>query len=193
MNTKSVADRIGISSATLRLWTTSDYREYFSKSAQGDGTRRVWTEHDVQVAAMIVELKQAGMGGDDIRATLASMKEGEWKGLPDVPSELPSVQAMQEIADTRLNEREKALRSQIALLAGEVDELRGALDAERETSTALREQLTSKEREWGEALGQLKALTGERRSVVFWLAVIAGVVVFVVVLAGVDVFVRTGG
>lgn len=190
LSTKEVATRVGVSTATLRLWTTQDYKAFFTPDAQGDGKRRTWRDHDVKLAKLIAEMRSQNMDADDIIATLQTMRANDWKGLPEMPDALPSLAAVQKVAETRLDEREKALRSHIATLAGEIETLRTELRTERQRSTELGEQLSAKERALGLAQGELEAMkAADRRERRLWLAVVivaaiaAGGVAAVVVLA----------
>ncbi|MEL6272435.1 MAG: MerR family transcriptional regulator [Chloroflexota bacterium] len=178
MNTKEVADRLGRSTATMRLWTTQEYKAYFSDGAQGDGTRRVWNDRDLQIATLIHELKVEGMQTDSILATLNAVRDNDWQGLPESPDALPSLAAVKQVADTRLDEREKALRMQISTLSVEVDNLRTELKDTRAENTQLRDRLTERERELGRAQGQLEELRKQdTRQTRLWLAVIVGALV----------------
>jgi len=189
MKTKEVADRLGLDTSTVRVWSGRDYVEFMSESAQGGGRRRYFTERDVQVLAYVVQQRDEGTLHDEIREHLVSMKNDNWRGLPPVPpkpgydNEVPMVTA--EAASVAITKQAERLNLQIATLESQISVLEEALEEERGERKQLQTQLTEAREELGELRGQLRAIEVERKPAGYWLKVIAGVVFATIILAAI--------
>lgn len=199
MKTKEVADRLGLDTSTVRVWSGRDYLEFMSESAQGGGRRRHFTERDVQVLAYVVQQRDEGTLHEEIRAQLAAMKKDNWRGLPPVPpkpgynNEVPMVTA--EAASLAISKQAEKLNLQIVTLEGQIATLEEALEEERGERKQLQAQLTQAREELGELRGQLRAIETERKPASYWLKVMAGVVLATIVLAAIviAVLLASGG
>jgi len=84
--TKDVADRIGVSTATIRIWTAEDgpFSPFISDEARGGRGRvqRNFTDEDVRVLAHAKMLSDSGMTLEQVAAALASMQENACHATP---------------------------------------------------------------------------------------------------------------
>jgi DNA-binding transcriptional MerR regulator len=139
--TKQLAEWLGVSEVTLRQWTTGEWAEYLSPTAQGgDGRRRFFTERDARIAAYIWYLKEHGEPKRTIHDTLRRMMDEDWANLPDMPPAPPSMGPIsmmpREAADAAITQQRAALLREITMLNERVQQLEGQLGNEK----ALRDQ-----------------------------------------------------
>lgn len=140
-----VADRLGVSVATVRSWS-NEFRDYLSPSAamaqsatgEGPGQRR-YTDQDVAALAHVKRLMAEGLTFDEVRQALGKMTPDE-RAAP--PVEVPTATAPNEstalalpdmlraITDAHRGEVE-ALRARIADLQADKTRLQSELDALR--------------------------------------------------------------
>ncbi len=199
MKTKEVADRLGLDTSTIRVWSGRDYIEFMSESARGGGRRRHFTERDVQVLAFVTQMRAGGTLHDDIHRDLITMQGDNWRGLPDIPpkpghdNDIPMVTA--EAATVALSKQAENLNLQIITLEKQISILEGELEAERGERRQLQSQLTEAREQLGELRGQLRAVEAERKSTGYWLKVVAASVFATVVLAAlvIAVLMASGG
>lgn len=199
MKTKEVADRLGLDTSTIRVWSGRDYIDFMSESAQGGGRRRHFTERDVQVLAYVVQARDEGTLHDEIRQQLVSMRQDNWRGLPDIPpkpghdNEVPMVPA--EAASIAISKQAEKLNLQIITLEKQVDLLEEALEEERGERKQLQTQLTETKEQLGELRGQLHVVEAERKPTDYWLKIIAIAVFATLVLAAIviAVLIATNG
>lgn len=135
--TKQLADWLSVSEVTIRQWTTGEWGEYLSATAQGgDGRRRYFTEQDARIVAYIWQLKEQGEPKATIHTTLQRMRDENWMNLPDMPPAPPSVGPIsmipREAADSAITQQRAALMREIAMLSERVEQLEDVLDAERQ-------------------------------------------------------------
>ena len=117
---KHIEAAFGISSATVRNWSTEFERHLSPTARPGKNRHRTYTDDDLRVFALVSELKRMGQTFADIHAALDNGQRGE---LPDMDSD-----------KLALRHADKALIAQVDLLQRDLAEVR----VERDT---LREQL----------------------------------------------------
>ncbi len=165
MRTKDVAERLDVSTASVRQWTADVYPEFFSASARGGKTRE-FTDRDVQILAAIAEMSKSNVGRDDIRIELTQIQANNWQALPPVPG-LPIDDGEpqyihREVAEKAVANVREVLDLQIAQLRREIDTLRESLEHERSRRVDLENELRDKERHLGELTGRLGSVDAER-------------------------------
>lgn len=168
MKTKQIADRLDVSVATIRVWTADVYPEFMSQSARGGGKTRQFTERDLRVLTAIAEMSNRNMGRAEIHAALTDMQAEGWIALPPVPGlppeEAASPMIPREHAEMALAKQKEILDIRITQLETEIDVLRDALHDERAERQRLQSDLLTKERQLGEALGQLATIESATES-----------------------------
>lgn len=176
MQTHEIAARLGIATSTVRLWTTGEFKQYFSSSAQG-GRRRHFDERDAGILTLIVNLKAESMSADDIHATLKRLQSNDWQGLPDVPPAPPGTEPVQMMPREAAQNDKRALMREIAVLKDEVENLETELTAERAKHeaerSALQSALMAAREELGEMRGRLAVLQTTQRDQLWQVAALA--------------------
>lgn len=191
MKTKEVADRLGLDTSTVRVWSGRDYLEFMSESAQGGGRRRYFTERDIQILAYVVQARDQGTLHEEIQQQLAAIRTDNWRGLPDVPprpghdNDIPMVTA--EAASVAISKQAEKLNLQIVTLEGQISILEEALEEERGERKQLQGQLTETKEQLGELRGQLRAVEAERKPADYWLKIVAIAVLVTILVAAVVV------
>lgn len=183
MKPTEVTERLGIQSATLRLWA-GEFGEYLSPSARGgDGRHRAYSDQDVQILTYIAQMKDQNIPLDEIHASLKSLRGAGWAGLPDIPAAPPGVGPIamipREAAETQIKEQQKAVTQQVQLLMDRVTALDEALKIEREEKGALLKERADLMQQIGKLTGQLS----ERQDTRYWIERIGWVIIFAIVLA----------
>jgi DNA-binding transcriptional MerR regulator len=83
MKPNDAAVRIGIHVNTVRLWTSKDFKQFFSVHAQGgDGHTRDLSDDDVRVLTYINRLKNQGLTTQDVIASLMAAQDRGFHMLP---------------------------------------------------------------------------------------------------------------
>ena len=163
MKTKQLGDRLGVASATIRLWSTpEEYGAFLSdKATGGSGSTRVFDELDARIMAHVARLKNAGMNRDSISATLLTMQESNWDSLPDMPPLMPGQEPIAMIPTEAVSGRIEEIRTryvhEIETLENRVDELEAQLDNERTQHREDIERLAKEQNDLYRQLGQLQA------------------------------------
>lgn len=116
--------------STLRKYA-QDYAEYLSPFA---GRRhREYTDQDVRILRLIVEMKAKRQTQDDIDVTLRSLEAGDWQQLPELPE---AAQALVPTESSMI-----ALQTKTSGLQREIEVLREMLDKEREDRSELLQRI----------------------------------------------------
>lgn len=122
---------------TVRKWAVEFERELSPTANPGDGRQRIFTDNDLEVIALIVEMKGQGKLYSDIHAALANGQRGQPPpgAVAIVPTTPPRTSALQ----ARISSLETDLMHAIDVTkeqAGVINELRRQLEA---TKNDLRE------------------------------------------------------
>jgi DNA-binding transcriptional MerR regulator len=87
MNTKQVADLLGVQPNTVRR-LAAEFHRYLSGSAHPPkGEVRIFTESDLRTLHYIQAERDLGRPYETIHAHLAAMEAAAWADLPDIPPE----------------------------------------------------------------------------------------------------------
>lgn len=147
MKTKELADWLGVSAASIRLWATDDeFARYLSPTgAGGEGKTRAFSDEDAQIIAYIALLKRQGLNRDEIFLTLDQMQQDDWLNLPPMPPAPSSMRSLRMIpemaADTALSSQKTSMLREIAILEDRVEDLEERLSDERSKSSEKQEAL----------------------------------------------------
>jgi DNA-binding transcriptional MerR regulator len=152
MKPGDVAKILGIGRSTVSLWTSGEYREYFTAGAQGGrGNIRNLTDIDVQVLHLIDALKKSGSNPDDIHATLRQLQKNNWADLPPLPNAPAGIVSVpvvpQAAADGVLTAERRGYMREIATLQEKIDQLENKLDTANTDRERLLRELAAAERE----------------------------------------------
>ncbi len=131
-NSRHIAALFNVTGETVRVWA-EEFAQYFSPTATpGKGRHRSFSEDDLEVFALIAELKEQGQTFNDIQGALANGQRGTPPNIP--PSEVQAIM---------LNEQEKRLTVEVDYLRRTLTwvehERDGALQ-KLEEATEIREQ-----------------------------------------------------
>jgi DNA-binding transcriptional MerR regulator len=160
MKTKELADWLGMSTASIRLWATEDeFAPYLSPAgAGGDGKTRSFNDQDARILAFIGGLKRQGWGREQIYLALDDLQAKDWRDLPDMPAaplSMRSVQMIPELAaENALSTQKAALMREITLLGERVEQLEQLVVTERQQAMEKQEALL---RELAEVRADLRA------------------------------------
>jgi DNA-binding transcriptional MerR regulator len=153
MKTKELADWLGVSPATIRLWATDgEYGRYLTPSgAGGDGRTRHFDDIDARVVAYVSALKARGRTRREIYGELEVLKADNWLALPPMPAAPPGMGAVHMVPESTaqgiiITERAKN-SEQIRLLQDRIDELREELADERTEKEKLMRELAEAQTE----------------------------------------------
>lgn len=137
-----------VSTETIRNWT-EEFSDYLSVTANpGKGRTRNFTEPDLEVFALIDELKKGGSTFADIRASLSNGQRGHAPPL-----------SVTEVRTLISSEQEKRLTLEIEILQRELgNALARAKEAEaiKTENIQLRAQLDASEQRLQEVMAQLR-------------------------------------
>lgn len=137
MKPEQLAKRLNITSAAIRKWTGTDFREFFSPSAAGiKGTRRSFDERDARILAWIAQLKEKNTPTHEIQTILRNAAQRNWQDLPPLPRE--------DSASRELSPQLKDvidLHEQFALVKQERDQLSERLKTVEAENSLLRQRL----------------------------------------------------
>ena len=188
MRPSEVADRLDVSTASIRSWS-ADFAEFLSsKAAGGEGRHRAYDEQDARVLAVVGILKLEGMTKDDIRATLITMQDEDWIDLPPMPAAPPGVGPVPMIpahsAATEIQTLHVSHMREIAILEDRIDTLETQLTEANADRVQVRQDLSQARADLARLEGERTAETRERKFVyIVMLAVaIVAAVLFVLML-----------
>jgi DNA-binding transcriptional MerR regulator len=194
IKTKHIADRIGVTTATIRHWTSprSPYYSFMSDGARGgSGAVRRYTEHDMRVLTEIKAQSDDGQSPEKIAAHLAKLKAAGWVDLPDVPP-LPDESSTRQVisldaASLAIDKAREKLELQINVMEGQIGVLETALDTERQERRGLQQQLTEARELVGELRGRLAGVRVYQvmLAVVTIVAALAAVALYITLRGGV--------
>lgn len=158
MKTGEVADRLGVSTQTVRNWK-EEWREYLSPHLlnSGSGQPLIFYERDVRVLATVAACKEQQFTTEDIKRVLED--EANWVDVPPLPSPAEEaarasvqlvplseyrreIRALTDERDRLAEERDKA-RQKLEEAQGRIEELKetvGKLTGELETRRAMTEK-----------------------------------------------------
>ena len=137
MKTKELADWIGVSAPSIRLWATEDeFARYLSPTgAGGEGKTRAFSDEDARILAYIGHLKRQGLSREELYLALDRMQQDDWEDLPQMPPAPASMRSLRMIpemaADTALSSQKSALMREISILQDQVETLQETLSKER--------------------------------------------------------------
>lgn len=195
MKIGEVAKRLEVTTDVIR-YAANTYSEHVTDSAGGHikGAKRQFTEHDCQVLATILKLREQGLAPDQISQAL---KTTDLEPCPEMPD--PAATAAREsIALVAQPEYERALDRIVQLqtdLEQAKEEREQALETWQTDVTKLNDRIADLERELGHAQGELDILRADRRPSDYWLTRLAVAVLLtvaaVVIIGGVILWVAT--
>jgi DNA-binding transcriptional MerR regulator len=145
MKPQELAKRLNIADVTLRKWAREDYAEFLSPSAQSatKSGRRSFSDQDVRVLTWIAQLRDDNTSPDEIRTTLRSAQQNDWRDLPPFPATTGDEITL--VPREAVEERFKALQErfdlQVQALVNERDALATQLSASRAENAELRARL----------------------------------------------------
>lgn len=199
--TKEVADRIGVTPATIRNWTGENgpYYEFVSEGARGGAGNRQFTDQDIRILAAVNDMSSERLPPAEIAANLESMRAAGWRDLPPLPplpghdNEVPTVSA--DAASAAIERTRDTLTVQIRALEGQITRLETDLTRERGQREQLQARLEDLRDERGQLVGQLQAVeaSGQRERTLYRALLIAAAVVGLVLLAAVLIMALGGG
>jgi DNA-binding transcriptional MerR regulator len=147
MKTKELADWLGLSPATIRLWSLeNEYGGYLSPASMGgDGRMRYFTDIDSRILAHVASLKMQGFTRDEINAALQQLQKTDWADLPPMPGAPPNHGPVrmvpQSTAETAVSAQRTSFAREITILRERVEDLEHELMAQRDRSEAKQEAL----------------------------------------------------
>jgi len=83
LNTSQIASLFQVSHETVRMWCAEFERHLSPRANPGRHQRRVFTEDDMAVLALVASLKADGLTFQDIHASLDNGERGEPPPIPD--------------------------------------------------------------------------------------------------------------
>ncbi len=166
MKTKALADWLGVSDSTIRLWAREEFRQYMSPSAQGNGLTRNFTDMDARILALIAERRNDGVHIKEIHVELTRLQEEDWKHLPEMPAAPPGqgpiAMIPRETAETKVEQQRQALMREISILQARIVNLDEELKGERVAHDATRDELIKTKERLGTLQGRLETIDSER-------------------------------
>ena len=140
--TKDVVKRFGVSPQTVRTYA-DEFGHYLSPTANPPaGQQRNFTDEDLSVFALVVQLKHQGFTYEAIHAALSSGQRGDPSQQPDGKSEAAGPTGREQNSIIALRKELVALRQ---LHETEIQELRTERDRATGQAEAYKEQLQAKE------------------------------------------------
>lgn len=219
MKPSDVSRLTGIPASSLRTWS-GEYAEYLSPAAAGgDGRKRDYSDQDIRILMYVADQKARNVIGEDIHASLKSMKITAWIDLPPLPNVPPGMEPValipREAAETKIDMQRQALYKEIEWLQKQIEALEDELQQERADKKSLQAELSNYRERYGELKGQLterqtsgelisqnkelaqqvgelQGKLAERQSTRFWLVVVAVLVAATIVVVVVLITVRGG-
>lgn len=132
LTVKEVADRLGVSSNTIRVWT-KEFDAYLSPTAApGPGKTRMFADDDIAVLWTVKALRAQGVPSEDIHAALANGERLEPLEGQNSRQEPPIGEDDSQRPTSAVSMALELVRGQIEGLQNERDYLRAELTTERE-------------------------------------------------------------
>ncbi len=136
MKSNALVAILKCSESTIRKYA-GDYTEYLSATAHaGAGRHRDYTDHDMRVLKLVIDMKAAKQSAENIDITLRSLQEGGWERLPPLDENALAVTATPGAALVAQAER-LVMQKEIEMLREQIAELK----AERADRDELVKQL----------------------------------------------------
>lgn len=170
IRTKEAADRLGVSTATIRLWSAAKngpYTEFLTDMAKGGGHQRELTDFDVRLLWQVRLLSDAGHTQEEIRGILAKMRDGGYSNLPDLPSSPEEGRALTVSVDAvqaALERQKGAYETRVMVLTTERDHLADALALAQQDRAASEQQRAALQADYNRVSVELGELRGELRT-----------------------------
>jgi DNA-binding transcriptional MerR regulator len=166
MRTQQLAEYLGVSTSTIKNWST-EFADFLSESASGgDGTHRYFAGRDARIMAYVADLREQNEALEEIQESLAHLQANDWTALPQMPDAPPGVKPIEMIpeqtARTALEQQRQALMREIAIREEQIDELTGQLTTERDAHDLTRTRLVEAQTHLGHLQGQLEAIETRR-------------------------------
>jgi len=118
MQPKELADRLGVTSNTVRRWC-DDFHPFLTPTASPPkGKARVLSDLDVRILHYIGQARDLGHTIESITARLDSMQAADWQDLPDIPPDWTG--ATETVSVVRASEKAFDF-AQIAVLQKELE------------------------------------------------------------------------
>lgn len=140
MQPNDLAQLLGVSANTVRRWTRVFSKYLTPTGSPRPGNARRLSPHDVRVLRLVAKARAENEPQELIEQTLDALQAGEWRDLPDMPSEW-------EQPDETITVPAAASRAydmaQIAVLQRDLEQARSELAAATERVQTLEAQLTS--------------------------------------------------
>ena len=152
MKPHELAIWLGVSTASIRAWTSDEYKQYFSPTAQGgDGRYRYFTDTDMRILAYIVARRKENAPREEIHMHLSEMQAADWNDLPLMPAAPPGAGPIsmipREAAETAVSSQRSALLREISMLQDRIATLEEELAKTREGREELISELAAANRE----------------------------------------------
>ncbi|MBZ0300997.1 MAG: MerR family transcriptional regulator [Anaerolineae bacterium] len=140
--TKDIVERFGVSPQTVRTYA-DEFSHYMSPTANPPtGQQRNFTDEDLEVFSLVVQLKRQGFTYESIHAALASGQRGDLLQDVDFAKEAASPPSREQNSVIALRKELVALRE---IHETEVQELRTERDKAVGQAEAYKEQLQTRE------------------------------------------------
>lgn len=141
MKPNAVVAALRVPDSTIRKYA-NEYSSYLSPSADTrKGSHRDYTDHDVRVIKLIIDMKAARQSTDNIHVTLRSLEAGAWERLPALDdtsaSIIPSPAAMIEGHTDRA-----VMQNTIDMLREQIDGMKGDSRIDRDRINELERELS---------------------------------------------------
>ncbi len=134
MNTKQVADLLGVVPNTIRR-LAGEFHRYLSGSASPPkGEVRLFDDHDLRVLHYIQAERDLGRPYETIHARLQAMQAGDWADLPDTPGEWKIPREIVPAIEAAAQAREQTL---LAVMQRDLDHAQQQLEAAHQRVLAL--------------------------------------------------------
>lgn len=200
-----LANWLGVSTSTVRRWSTV-YADYLSHSATGgDGRHRTYSDLDARILAYVGSLSRQGLTEEEIALSLNELRAQGWADLPTMPGRPSGGEPLrlvsEDAAETALATVKQQLMREISLKQERISELEE--DLQRVRTEVQQERLAREEERssWqqkvdglqadlresretlGELRGRLSLLEAQERRSLAWLKWLLLAVVVLAVLA----------
>ncbi len=165
MKPSDVAVMLGLGRSTVTAWTSHEYKQYFSASAQGgQGRGRNFTDTDVRIMYALKVMKDDNTPPDSNHERLHRWQANDWNELPDMPDAPANFASVPMVpvaaAETALSTEKRSLMREIAMLQERVEQLLADRAVDRAEVTALLREIgdlrAGHEREIGDVRAELR-------------------------------------
>lgn len=142
--TRDLEILFGVTGETIRAWA-SEFEEYMSPTAvpTTKGQTRIFTDSDVEIFALVAQLRELGKGFDDVKMALANGQRGDLALIVNERNELDRDHVQLALARQHLASLEAnlvAAKEQAAALHDENIRLKTLLERSYEELKQAREQ-----------------------------------------------------